>query len=397
MVGGQRRERLIYGVIVGLALALSASWATASPRQQASSAVNLVSIQMVTARVGWGAIQTAFLHTTDGGHHWRNVTPHISWGKGYSIGYTGLDVIDGQTAWLAVPNRSRSPKPATSASIFHTTNGGQTWQRLPPLQLVQFGVGMQLQFIDAVQGWLVVIRAAGMSQLNFAIFRTGDGGLHWSEVLSESSPAGAGPAPKIGGGLPTCDCNQSYTFVTPEVAWAGACTPCLFGSGQPILFRTGNGGHTWRPYPLILPRGIRPGAAATEAPTFFSNRVAVLPVFLFLPHGGYRFDAYHTADGGRTWHGTTPFRVQVFDEPVHFVDPLHGFLLDGRTLYRTTNGGRSWQAIRTSLSRENLSGLDFVTATTGFALETIGTSSRTRLLETTDAGDAWGPVSVQLQ
>jgi photosystem II stability/assembly factor-like uncharacterized protein len=115
----------------------------------------------------------------------------------------------------------------------------------------------------------------------------------------------------------------------------------------------------------------------------------LLPVYLLGAHGGFRFEAFHTADGGRTWRGTARIPVQSMSDPVSFVDAQHGFVLTGHTLYRTVNGCVSWQALHTRLSRDTLMQLEFVTPATGFAIEGVGATNRTRLLETTNGGTNW--------
>jgi photosystem II stability/assembly factor-like uncharacterized protein len=344
---------------------------------------------MVTPLSGWGSDEVDVLHTTDGGRHWQVVTPPIPWLRGYSTGYLPLDVIDARTAWLEVPN-SLGSRPATAASIFHTTDAGKSWKRLPVLRLGQFGSVANLQFVDLRHGWMIVIRNVGMSQISFDIYRTVDGGVRWRRTLEEEGFSGNHH--HIGGGLPDLDLGQSYTFSSPTAGWVAGCF-CGFGSIPELFFHSTDGGHFWRPYRLPLPRAYRPGNASVGAPTFFSRSVADLPVYLLPRRGGRVFDLYHTTDGGRTWHGATPIRVRADVNRNGFVDALHGFVLDNRFLYRTSDGGQHWQARPFTFSRPDLIALDFVRPTVGFALEEIGASNRSRLFKTTDGGRTWHPIS----
>ena len=62
--------------------------------------------------------------------------------------------------------------------------------------------------------------------------------------------------------------------------------------------------------------------------------------FLCLARGGL----LRSADGGHTWTATS-----VHDEAgygvtnIWFVDPRHGWVVDGDGLYRTVDGGTTWQ------------------------------------------------------
>lgn len=370
-------------LLLSLLLPVSASASTVHgvPRD-----ANLATIHMLTPIVGWGTNQTEVLHTADGGRHWQTITPPIPWDRGYSIGYLPLDVIDGHAAWFLAPNHLGST-PATALYVFHTSDAGRTWTHLPALNLGQFSTIAQLKFVDRLHGWIVVIRSAGMSQISFDIYHTVDGGHHWWRTLEELDVSGNHH--HIGGGLPELDLGQTFTFSSPTSGWVSGCF-CGFGSRPELFFHTADGGHTWRPYTLTLPLAFRPGNASIGTPIFFSRRVAVLPVYLLRRLGSGRyFDAYHTTDGGRTWHGTTPISVNADRYCDQFVDSLHGFVLDDRGLHRTADGGRTWQTSPFGFSRLDLIATDFVTPAVGFTLEGIGATNRSRLYTTTNSGRTW--------
>jgi photosystem II stability/assembly factor-like uncharacterized protein len=353
---------------------------------------------MVTPLVGWGSDQAAVLHTIDGGRRWRSVTPSLPGGRRYPIGYLALDVRSGSGAWLAAPN-TFDPHIPTSVLLLHTTDAGSTWRRFSTLATGPYNGVVRLQFADARHGWLWVIRGASMMQSAFDIYRTGDGGRHWQHVLSESNANAAPVRPPIGGGLPTCDCMQGMSFLTPSAGWVAGCF-CGIGTSPPLFFRTTDGGHTWRQAWFPLPSGAPvAGNGDVHAPVFFGPRNGVLPVFLSLTRPPRQvLDVYHTANGGRTWRGTSPVRVTQSDgaDLVTFVDPNHGFLLDDTRLLRTNDGGRHWQAMPSRLDREHLGPLDFVTPSVAFALEEIGASGENRLLESRDGGRTWHIVQASL-
>jgi photosystem II stability/assembly factor-like uncharacterized protein len=354
---------------------------------------NLSTIHMTTALVGWATNQKDVLHTADGGRTWLKATPSFPRGHtGYSTDFLSLDVVDARTAWLAAPNGLGS-NGRTGVSLFHTTNAGRTWRRFPALPVGAFDNLGDLQFVDRAHGWLVVVRDVGMSQLHFDIYRTVNGGVRWQRVLSDKRNG----LNSTSGGLPSCDCGQSFTYVSRTAGWAAGCYCGLVPTRQ-LFYRTLDGGRYWRPYRLPLPLAHRGSTIGTDAPRFFTRSVAVLPVTLLRIRSGmsFLFDAYHTNNGGRTWHGTTPIKVSSYLDHVQFVDPSHGFVLDGRRLIRTSDGGRHWQSLPTSLSGFNGSEPDFVSPTVGFATKPIGTSNRTRLLRTTDGGRTWKSVQAYL-
>jgi photosystem II stability/assembly factor-like uncharacterized protein len=65
-------------------------------------------------------------------------------------------------------------------------NAGRSWSRLPPIRLGPHAQIAQLQFVDALPGWIVVVRGAGMSQISFDLYHTVDGGSIPSGVTMPS-------------------------------------------------------------------------------------------------------------------------------------------------------------------------------------------------------------------
>jgi photosystem II stability/assembly factor-like uncharacterized protein len=374
-------ERRITKIISAAALIIFL--ALPSRVDAAPKPVDLTNVQMMTVHTGWGSTQSTIVHTVDGGLRWQNVTPPPV-AKAAFISSALVDPVDGRAAWLAAPSASAANVGLIAITIFHTRNSGRSWSRLQTLRLGRFIAIDHLQFVDDKRGWLVVTRDAGMSQISFDIYRTVDGGSHWSSILKE------GPMyrnPSHSGLLPWCDCGQAFNFVSPSVGWMGACS-CALASGLQF-YKTTDGGRSWRRYSLKMPRGYRFDATAIGAPVFFSPRAAVLAVFLLNSSSRAYFIEYHSADGGRTWSGSTPIKVALYDDPVSFPDAMHVFLQDGQTLYRSANGGRTWGRTHSILTRDNLMRLQFVTPTIGFAVEGVGATHHTHLLRTVDAGSTW--------
>jgi len=377
-------------LVIGASAAVTVDRAASSPLLPAPQPPSLTLIHMVTPHTGWGATRTDVVHTTDGGQRWQKVTPSIKLSGG-SMPYTGLDPLNGASTWLAAPT-ARNQFGFTAITVFHTTDSGVTWQRGQTIHVGLF-VGIDhLQFADRTHGWLVVTRDVGMSQQSFEIYRTADGGAHWARILREGPMY---PSSSQTGLLPWCDCMQQYNFVSPTAGWAGACS-CALTSGLVQLYRTDDGGRSWRSFPLILPRGYHPQATAIGAPVFFGSGIGILSVVLLNSSASGFFDEYHTVNGGRTWSGSTTIRVQLQDDPASFPDAMHAILQDGQTLYRTADGGHTWRTSHSSLARDSLMQLDLVTPTLGFALEGVGATDKTHLLRTGDGGKTWKLVQASL-
>src|ERR1700680_45390 len=90
-----------------------------SPSLSPKSTAALQSIHMIDETTGWAMTQNAVLRTTDGGVHWKDVTP------------ADRPLISGINAhFLTVSNAwvSMSPTASSTTLVFHTSDGGQSWQ-----------------------------------------------------------------------------------------------------------------------------------------------------------------------------------------------------------------------------------------------------------------------------
>ena len=154
--------------------------------------------------------------------------------------------------------------------------------------------------------------------------------------------------------------------------------------GRNFILRTDDGGRTWTSSRVSLPRGLTKwtllaprfvtpslGFAVTDPASFEG------PVFL------------QTTDAGRHWQRVGGPR---FVRSVDFVSATTGFAL-GTILYRTDDGGRSWRPIGAPRVAYTLAAVDFLDAKNGFvaggspAVTEHGPSQA--VFATTDGGKTW--------
>ncbi|MDQ2743531.1 MAG: YCF48-related protein [Chloroflexota bacterium] len=101
-----------------------------------------------------------------------------------------------------------------------------------------------------------------------------------------------------------------------------------------------------------------------------------------------------THDGGRHWTPTAPVPTISLegypDIPYSFPDARHGFILMGKRLYRTSDGGRHWQAITAPIPLDARDTIQFFDGRQGLALQPGDTSGRRSILwRTADGGETW--------
>jgi photosystem II stability/assembly factor-like uncharacterized protein len=331
---------------------------------------SLISLHMIDLTAGWALSERAVLRTTDGGLQWKNVTPPHTVLTRESI----AAFLTASLAWVTIPQTN-----GTTTRVFWTADGGQTWQQ----STVQATFLKQITFTDSQHGWILAgWGATGGAAEAVGVFRTSDGGKTWSNV-SNALPASTDTPPP--GHLPYGGRKSGIHFLNTTTGWitGTAVVNDLFW-----LFVSHDGGATWNQQLLSLPPGVPSAQLSFNSPTFFSDTDGVLPIIFsdLITGRGIATDIYVTHDGGATWKSTMPLPTAF--GTLDFVDMQHGWATDGMMLYSTSDGGQHWTKLSPGANFKQVTGLSFVSSSTGWA---IGGQSKTPsfLLKTTDGGTTW--------
>ena len=133
-----------------------------------------------TGFYSWGAL----LHTTDGGENWQLESP----GSAAMFEYYFADIrfIDEKTGWAAGSKWVGEPEPGFIAIIFHTTDGGQSWQLQVSDSAAAYFPG--IYFTDSMKGWAVVNHYDSNGHFNGnTILHTSNGGENWAPQWFDST------------------------------------------------------------------------------------------------------------------------------------------------------------------------------------------------------------------
>lgn len=263
--------------------------------------------------------------TADGGAHWTR--SNVSRGPLRSVAVVG-DTL----AWASAecgPGNPLTCQPGLLAS----RDGGVTWQTIADRGLVA------LDFLDATHGW-------GLEgTVTLTLETTADGGRTWSPAPSQPCRT----APLFGA--------VGVSFADPLHGWV-ACTGIGdAGTSDKAVVATDDGGRSWHVVAGTFPIGGYPVPSVGSIPqldvlwgiAMRANGTGLI----WMPLGGAD-GSWRTADRGRTWTD-----IQMGAEPGDF-GALAGWLVDDRTwflvldgtppaeqLVRSTDGGRTWEAIAT--------------------------------------------------
>lgn len=330
-------------------------------------------IQMFDGKVGWLLTDRGLFRTSDDWTNRVNTGP-----PGVALrGADGTDFLNQSTAWVAT---SQPDNPRT-VTVFHTVNAGRTWQQSSITDTNSAGLA-QLDFIDPLNGWLLLGYGAAAGSEGVGLYQTSDAGMHWTRI--EQTLGLGHDAP----GSLSFGCGKAgVSFVSLTTGWvSGSCA-----AGGPFLEITHDGGRTWQSQVLPGTSGVLYQSPSTSLPVFFSARTGYLVFFEGLTG---RSVLYTTMDGGQTWGPhALPQPPGDLTPTVYFQSLDNGWIIsqDGSLVYQTADGGRHWATYRPTPVLKELGSLGFIDSRRGFA-EAASSDNQSVLLQTIDGGRTWRPI-----
>jgi len=365
----------------------------ATPLLRPGQALNLVSLEMIDERNGWGVAgedgsNYHVLRTEDGGRTWIDVSPPELVSQVEGFGKPGAGTfIDRATAWVSYHEVNIDRRVPGSIHLWKTDDGGRTWQysaivHRSPYYLDSDSDGMpSVSFVDAQYGWAKVIDIWQPRCGEWELFRTVDGGATWQYLAEELFVCGDSGLDFLGRNhiwrtegstrdlVPDLILSQSHdgglswetsslplpgeesvywecrvsspSLVTPTTGEVEVACTTDEGATEAYAYRTENSGLTWQITPIEFSQAEhlspsiawRRGPAAVEGETEQSKGLRGL---------------FWTFDAGRTWSWASTLD---WDGDLDFVSSLVGWGVaenaEGRTrLLMTVDGGRSWEEIK---------------------------------------------------
>jgi ELWxxDGT repeat protein len=169
-----------------------------------------------------------------------------------------------------------------------------------------------------------------------------------------------------------------------RVQFTSSQTGYITATSQQML-KTEDGGNTW--FPLALPPPPQYAAALTNM-YFVSDSVG----YLITNSNAYNPSSiFKTTNGGRSWNPLSYTSYFGNFASVWFTDANTGFICGSSgTLVHTTDGGNTWQTITISAvgASTAFNNITFVNAAVGYLTSTAGD-----ILQTTDGGNTWARIS----
>lgn len=203
---------------------------------------------------------------------------------GLSIGSVKIDPNDPKTVWVGTGESWTRNSVSVGTGLYRTKDGGETWQKMG-LENSERIARIVIHPKDSNTVFVCVPGHLWNAHPDRGVYKTTDGGKTWNKILYVDENTGCS--------------DLSIDPENPQILFAGMWQfrrrPYNFESGGPksALYRSGDGGATWKQLKTGLPTGILGRIAVAVAPSKHNVVYALV-------------EAKHTAifrsdDSGETW------------------------------------------------------------------------------------------------
>ncbi len=250
-------------------------------------------------------------HTADGGQTWQSrlnfdgIYDGMSW---TANGRTGVVWTFEMTTPCGPTATSCNVRANRAVTVHSTSDAGLHWT--PHTKM--FGDFVLIDFIGA-NGWVLSTEEMqGQQQPAARLYHTTDAGANWSligqiESVSQMQVSGGVWGHTFGVG------ERNFEFAGAKHGWLA--TGSLAKSGDSGLLETTDGGLTWNSVGVTPPVAVAGEGMIVGYPILLANGQALLPVFfghMTEPNISFNADhhyVYFSSDGGSTWANPQPLET----------------------------------------------------------------------------------------
>jgi uncharacterized repeat protein (TIGR01451 family) len=296
----------------------------------------------INRKLGFLRMGDSILRTTNSGETWN---------------FTGVRKYFTHFSFTDSLNGFALKSPGSAASIFKTSNGGQSWDSIPSsfqLTSVKALSAKTLTELYAVHSWPI------------KIVRSTNGGLTWSEIsigttetiadIKFINPQFGHACNSLGAigittnGGQTWNWQPSPTRYTPN-SLEFYSQESGFGITRDTIFRTTNGGQTWSKKSMVFNISIHSIDMISDKNGLIVGDIGLVG---------------KTTDGGESWVKQTKGPVNDL-KSMAFSDAYTAWAVGDWTCYRSTDFGRTWVEYKFDTLNPPLRKIRFYPSASGYA------------------------------
>jgi photosystem II stability/assembly factor-like uncharacterized protein len=290
-----------------------------------------------------GLVNGGVFKTDDSGRTWAAIFDEQ---PTQSIGDIAIAPSDPNIVYVASGEGLRRPDLAIGDGIYRSSDAGRTWRHLG-LRDGQAIPAIRVDPRDPNRLFAAVLGHPYGPNSERGIFRSTDGGETWKKVLYKDENTGG--------------CDLEMDPANPDVLYAGLWESRLapweddneYGGAGGGLFKSTDGGDTWRPLTNGLPADlvqVDVAVAPSRPSRLFASVATTEPTEYGTAKGTGLF---RSDDGGETWARITAdprptMKIGGGDLAVPVVDPLDPDVVYACSIvaHKSTDGGKTWQSWR---------------------------------------------------
>ncbi len=289
-----------------------------------------------------GAVNGGVWKTDDSGRTW---TPIFDDQPSQAVGAIAVAPSDSNIVYVSSGEGLARPDLAVGDGMYKSTDAGKTWTHLG----LRHSQGIPALAVDPRDANRVFAAALGHpygANEERGIYLSTDGGQNWEKVLSKGENVG-GSDVEIDPANP--DVIYAALWELRLGPWEDANQYNGTGGG---LFKSTDGGKTWRPLANGLPKGVIQ-VNLTIAPSQTSRLFAAVASARGENVPGNEVGIYRSDDAGENWQRITTDprpagRIGGGDLPMPKVDPKNPDIVysTSTVTMKSTDGGKTWISFR---------------------------------------------------
>ena len=284
----------------------------------------------------FGSVNGGVWKTLDGGGSWRNITDGASTLS--SVGAIAIAPSDPNVIYAGGGEADLREDWTYGDGVYRSTDAGQTWAHLG-LDDARHIARIVVDPRDADRAFVAAVGHASGANATRGVYRTSDGGRNWQRVLFVDDTTGAIDVAM----------DPSNPRILYAAMWHIQRSPWGFSAGHGSLWKSTNGGDTWRD--LSGNPGIPKNPLGRIGVSVSPANPQRIYANIESPPEDSTGGIFRSDDAGATWrrtNGDQKWMVRPWYYGVVTADPT-----DTNTVYvmnlstwKSTDGGRTFARIR---------------------------------------------------